>query len=242
MKAIYWVIAVAVVSVTVFIYLVLGDSQKTVPKIKVSYFTNETEIASSITKILSQELVKTSHFWVGIEPEKLEQLNVVVSLKQELAKLKPLQRVIVDEELKLPKNWLEQLQATDSINFKENIQSTGELLKSLEEKNSGYFFVTANIYSNPFIKENPLNKIKKEYQIHPTTFSMAYFPIAADDEKNMLFPCNAEDHSGTSAWACMVSNKARFSRRKIDLKNEKPWISLMDLIGEKDYMILLKKR
>ena len=57
----------------------------------------------------------------------------------------------------------------------------------------------------------------------------------------MLFPCVTEDHAGTALWGCTVVNKARFTRRKIDTKNTKPWIGLMDLTGENDYMLLLKK-
>ncbi len=242
MKAIYWVITVVVVSVGVFIYLVLGDSQQTVPKIKLSYFTDETEIATSVTKILSQDLQKAHFFWMGIEPEKTEQFAVIVSLKQQLEKTKNFKHIILDEELKFSKEWQDLLHVTEVVKLKESLNSTGEMLSAHEKKGQDYIFITANIYSTPLIKENQLNQIKKQYHIQPTTFSLAYFPVDAPDEKNMLFPCSAEDHSGASAWSCLVSNRSRFSRRKIDFKNTKNWLGLMDLIGENDYMILLKKK
>ncbi len=242
MKSIYWVIAVVAFSVSVFIYLLLGDAQKTVPKIKLSYFESETEVAESVTKILSQVLENRSSFWVGVEPGRNEQLEVAFQLMQQLQKVKPFSKVLVDEELSLSKEWLEKFSATDSVAVKNNLDSTGEMLAALEKSSQPYIVITANIYSAPTIIGNQIHKLKEKYLIKPTTFSLAYFPVTAEEEKNMMFPCRTEDHAGTAGWGCTVANKARFTRRKIDFKNTKPFIGLMDLIGEQDYMILLKKK
>ena len=242
MKTIYWVIAVVVVSVSGFIFLLLGDAQKTVPKIKLSYFGTEAEIADSVTKILSQALQKKSFFWIGIEPDKSEQLEFVLQLKKSLEKNKPFSKVIIDQELKLPLEWLQKFNATDSVAIKSNLTSTGEMLSFLEKNNESYVVITASIYSTPAIVGNQIYQLKEKFQIKPTTFSLAFFPTTTDEEKLMLFPCQTEDHSGTSAWGCEVANKSRFTRRKVDFKNTKPWVGLMDLVGEQDYMILLKKK
>ncbi len=242
MKAIYWVIGVAVVGITLFIYVLLGDMQKTVPKIKLSYFKDEQEIAQSINKILYPEIVKNSSFWVGVEPEKPEQLQVILQLKEDLEKIKPFTTVILDSELKLSKEWTEKLKAVEVVSIKENLQAAADLLIKLEKNNENYFLITANIYSNSMIKKNQIHQIKELQPIRPMTFSFAYFPIKTELEKNMLFSCDTEDHAGISDWSCAVANKARFSRRRIDANNPKAWIGLMDLIGEKDYMILLYKK
>lgn len=242
MKTIYWVIGVVAVSVSVFIYLLLGDAQKTVPKIKVSYFDNETEIAEAVTQILSQVLSTRSTFWIGVEPGHNEQLEVALQLKQRLQKAKPFTKVIVDEELSLSKDWLEKFEATDSVAIKNNLSSTGTMLAELEKSNQPYVIITANIYATPSIMGNSIHKMKEKFSIKPTTFSLAFFPTVAAEEKDMVFPCRTEDNAGTAGWGCIVANKARFTRRKIDPQNQKSWVGLMDLIGEQDYMILLKKR
>ncbi len=243
MKTIYWVIAVVAVSLSVFIYVMLGDAQKTVPKIKLSYFATEGEIAESITKILSQTLQQRSGFWIGIEPEKTEQIEVALQLKQQLEKTKTFTKVIVDQELNLSKEWLEKFKATDVIAVKNNMDAVGEVLNGLEANAQPYILITAAIYSTPLIVANQIHKLKTKYPaIKPTTFSLAYLPTTPEDEKFMLFQCNTEDHSGTAAWGCAVVNKARFTRRKIKKDNIKDWIGLMDLIGEQDYMVLLKKK
>lgn len=242
MKAIYWVLGVSVIAVGVFIFLFLGDAQKSLPKIKLSYFVDEKEIALSITKILAQEIAKQNVFWIGVEPEKVEQLEVALQLKKQLEKEKPFRTVIVDQELHLKKEWLENFGAVETVMIKENISSVGELLSELEKRNERYFLLTASIYSTPMIKQNQIHQMKAIKLIQPMTFSFAYFPIFADLEANMLFPCNTEDHAGTSDWGCAVANKSRFMRRRIEQKNPKSWIGAMDLIGEKDYMLLLYKK
>jgi hypothetical protein len=242
MKSVYWVVGVAVIGVGVFIYLLLGDTQKTIPKIQLSYFIDEKEIAESVVKRLDQEISQHNFFWVGIEPDKTEQLEVALQLKNEIQKKKAFKTVIIDQELGLKKEWLEKFQAVEITSIKENIKDVSALLASLEKTHQPYFVLTAAIYSTPLILKNQIHQMKEMNSIKPMTFSFAYFPVRAELEKAMLFPCNTEDHAGVSEWGCTVANKSRFIRRKVNEKNEKPWVGSMDLIGETDYMLLLYKK
>lgn len=242
MKAIYWVVGVSLSGIGIFIYLLLGDSQKSVPKIKLSYFIDEKEIAESIVKRLDQEISKANAFWVGVEPGKAEQLEVALQLKNEFEKKQAFITVIVDQELDLSKEWYEKFKTVETVALKANAKDLVQLLGDLEKNNQRYFLLTAAIYSTASIKKNQIHQMKEVKPIHPMTFSLAYFPIRAELEGQMVFPCRTEDHSGTADWGCAVANKSRFIRRKIDEKNEKPWIGAMDLIGEKDYMVLLYKK
>jgi hypothetical protein len=242
MKAIYWVIAVAVVGIVSFIYILLGDTQKTIPKIKLSYFVDEKEIAQSIDKRLAQEIAQNNFFWIGVEPGKTEQLEVVLKMKAELEKTKPFRTVILDKELELPQAWIEKFKAIEVVSVKESLSAMGELFAQFEKNKERYLLITASLYSSPLVKKNQLNQMKEKYKIWPMTFSLAYFPVTAELEKEMLFPCLTEDHSGVSDWGCVVVNKVCFTRCKVDEQNPKAWIGLMDLIGEKDYMVLLRKK
>ncbi len=242
MKAIYWVIGVTVVAVGVFIFLLLGDTQKTIPKIQLSYFVDEKEIAESIQKRLDQEISKSNSFWIGLEPGRDEQLEVALQLKQQLEKSAPFQTVILDQELNLRKEWVEKFKVVETIGIKENFQSVVALLADMEQKNQRYLVITASIYATPLIKKNQIHQMKEIKPIQPMTFSFAFFPVRSELESSMLFGCNTEDHAGVSDWGCAVANKARFVRRKISEKNPKPWIGIMDLIGEKDYMLMLYRK
>ncbi|OFZ28738.1 MAG: hypothetical protein A2622_06550 [Bdellovibrionales bacterium RIFCSPHIGHO2_01_FULL_40_29] len=243
MKAIYWVIGASIVALGIFISVSLDSAQRTVPKIKLSYFADEVEIAQNVLKRLQLEIGQNPFYWVGVEPDKTEQIAVVVQIKNEIEKLNgPFVEVIADSELKLSAENMKLLGVTQNVFIKENIINVGEVLTKLEQQNKKYFLVTASLYTNTFIKENPTSILKKNNSIKPMTVSMAYFATNPEQEKNILFPCDTEDKSGTSAWGCVIVTKARSVRRKYEKQNIKPWVGLMDLTGGNDYMLLIQKK
>lgn len=242
-KTLIWIATVSIVAVGFFIYVLLGDAQKTIPKIKLSYFVSETEIAESVEKRLSQDLQKAKNFWVGLEPEKPEQIEVALQLKNQFEKKTPFTVVIIDQELGLSKEWIEKFKATEVVALKNSLAQVAPLLADLEIKGTPYFLLTASIYSNPLIKKNQINQIKEQHPtVKPFTFSFGYFPLTQDQERNSIFKCSTDDHSGVSEWTCAVVNKARLIRRRYDDKIQKPWVGAMDLVGENDYMLILNKK
>ena len=243
MKALYWFLAAAVVGFLVYICIWLGDTQKTVPKITLSYFADGTEIAQAVEKRLDQEIGQNSFFWIGVEPEKTDQLSVVTALKSIFEKKNgAFAEVIVDSELKLPEDFIKSLQTTQNIQLKENLDTVGPVLEKLEQDKKRYLFVTASIYSNSFTKQNQIHQLKEKYKINPMTISLGYFSISTADENEATFRCSTEDKSGSSDWGCALVNKSRIVRRKYSEKSPKPWSGVMDLTGEKDYMFLLRKK
>lgn len=243
MKALFWVIGVSIVALGLFISVFLGDAQKTVPKITLSYFATEHEVAESVLKRLDQEVGQNKFFWIGIEPDKSGQLDIVQAVKQQIEKkIGPFDQIIIDEELKLSETFLAQIGKTQTVFLKENLQSVGEVLAKLEQENKKYLFVTAAVYSNSFIKDNQIHLLKEKFKIKPMTISLGYYAANAEEEKDILFPCSTEDKSGTSNWGCAILNKARGTRRKFKFDVQKAWSGLMDLTGEDDYMLLLRKK
>lgn len=242
MKPIYWISSISTIAIGIFIYLFLGDAQKTVPKIKLSYFVDEKEVAKSVITRLSQELNQSRYYWIGIEPEKSEQLEVLNQLILAIQEKTKIQKIILDEDLKFSEEWKQKIRATETIKIKENWEQVAEIISSIESKSENYILITASIYSTTAILKNPIHFIKEKFKTQPTTFSFAYMPLDLEDEKNMLFPCATEDYTGTSSWGCLVASKARATRRKIKLDIPKSWIGMMDLTGETDYMLLLRKK
>ena len=239
----FWVIGVIAASMVIFVYIVVSDSPRTLPKIDLSYFSDEQEVAQSVTKRLSQEISASNNsYWIGLEPEKPEQTEIAVKLKEALEKNSPFQKVIVDEELLLKDPDLQRLGATEHLLLKENITGLGKDLASYEKNKVPYLVITAAIYSTSLLPGNPIRNLKEKFSIKPITFSLGYFAVDQKDETNLLFPCNSEDHSGIKDWGCFVTSKARSVRRKLNSKNQKAWVGLMDLSGENDYIILLKKK
>lgn len=243
MKLFYWVLGVVIAGAAVTLYFVLGDTQKTLPKITLSYFESPEEIASSVGKSLPSEIEKNKNYFIGFEPDKANELPVIKAIQSGIEKVNgPFSTVIIDKELDLKPEQLKDWPNSEVILVKENLDQLGDRLSTLEKENKNYLVITAAIYTNSFIKKNQIHQLKEKYKIQPMTFSIAYFPTNAEAEKNMLFPCSTENYAGTTEWGCAVVNKARYTRRKINPRNTKPWIGLMDLTGEKDYMLLLEER
>lgn len=242
MKPLFWIIGVSVVALGLFISIMLGDAQKTVPKIKLSYFATETEIAQSVLKRLDQEIGQNKFFWIGIEPDKSEQLNVVTAVKQQIEnKNGAFDAIIVDSELQASEDFKKAIGQTEAIFLKENVKSVGDALAKLESENKKYLLVTAAIYSNSLIHANQIHQLKEQFKINPMTISLGYYSAKPEEEKKNLFACDTEDKSGTSNWGCAVVSKSRNTRRKFEFENTKAWAGVMDLTGEKDYMLLLRK-
>lgn len=238
----YWVIGVITVSMVFFVYLLLSDAPRTLPKISLSYFVDENEVVDSIEKRLHLELLDANQFWIGIEPDKKEQILVTQKLINALSKKTPFQKIIADKELQLTNDELKQLGVNDVIAVKEEIYKLGDLIQKYQLEKTPYVLITAAIYSTSLLPGNPIHKLKSKSPVSATTFSMAYFTVSLEDEKNLLFKCNTEDYSGIKDWGCFVVNKSRTVRRKLKLQNPKPWLGLMDMSGERDYIVLLKKK
>jgi hypothetical protein len=240
--ALFWVLSVVVVSIAVFVYFIRQEPETSQIIIPTTSYVDEAEIVNAVTSLASEDIKQNTSYWIGIEPEKEEQLDVIVELKKAIEKTQKLDKLILDQELSLPADIQAQIGNPEVISLKANIFLIGEKLAELEKKKIGYLLITASIYSNSFLKKNPIDVMKEKFGINPLTFSLAYFPAELKDEKNMLFPCLTEDRSGTADWGCVVVNTARTSRRKIQKDSPKPWIGLMNKANKKDYFVLLKRK
>lgn len=239
MKPLYFVIAACVVGLGLFLSVFLGDAQKTLPKIKLSYFSSTDEVSEAVEHILQQEMLNEKSFWVGVEPEKKLHVELAASLVKSIEQRNgKFDMIFVDEELKLPPEQMQLFPNATPITLREKWGDFAEQIQTLNDKK--YFVLTASIYTTTFLKQNPIAKIKEKNQIKPFTFSTGYFSANTEDEKNGLFPCaSAEDRTGINEWGCAMVNKSRSQRRRIE-DTKKPIMGLMDLTGEKDYMILIR--
>lgn len=243
-KPLLFTLLLALVAAAAVIYFSGGEAQKTVPKIRLSYFKDNAEFASTIKENLQAEIGKAKYFWIGYEPEKENQFDLTNQIKLEIEKQNgAFDIIVIDKELTLGDEKENFLGKTHEIPLKEGYNEAAELIKANKDKK--ILFITAAIYSTNLIQNNPHGKIKELTQLQPTVFSLGYFPALTEEEGNTLFKCDTEDKTGTSPWACAVINKARTIRRRIDITKLKaeppPRLGLMDVSGESDYMVLVRK-
>lgn len=240
-KVIYYIAAVFLAGILGLVYFGSDHAEKTEPKVKLSYFKSNLELAESIHSTLQPEMKQQKHFWFGIEPGAPQELDIYKELKALIEKENgPFEIVYVDQELKLPPGDTSLFGSPTPRLIKENWHEVAADIQKNADKN--LLIITASIYSTNVIEENPLNKIKTLSGIKPITFSMGYFATTPEEERNNVFPCRTDDKEGVASWGCLVVNKARAQRRKIDMSklNDSMKPGLMDLTGEKAYMILVR--
>lgn len=238
MKPILYASIVFIFALGVLIYSQLGSAQKTVPKIKLSYFQDTDQYAQAIISRLQQEILNEKSFWFGVEPEKPQHLNLAIALKNKIEKQNgKFDFIFVDHELNLKPEQLSEIANAEQILVRDEWPALADRIQSLNDKK--YFLITAAIYSTSFILENPIHKIKNKNQSQIMTFSSGYFSSDVGDEQNGVFRCSTDDKEGISAWGCAVVNKSRAQRKKLNTE-KKLLAGVMDLTGEKDYMILVR--
>lgn len=241
-KTLYYIIFVFSLGLGALVYFTLNQTAKTVPRITLSYFKDTQEVAGAIGLRLQQELLDEKHIWLGVEPEKPLFLNVVESIKQNFEKNHGVfDKIFIDSELGIKPDQLSFYNQAEVVQVKMDWPTLSQKIQTLKDQK--VLVVTAAIYSTNLLKQNPIDKLKSVVGVQPTTFSMGYFSINSQDEKNNLFPCDTEDKEGIKDWGCAVLNKARSQRRKVNLKKideQQLLVGVMDLTGQKDYMLLLR--
>lgn len=237
-----WVFTVVAASIGLFVYMVRQDQTATLDtRITLSHYADEAALAEDI-RAQAKELMAANHIWLGVEPNRMEQIDFVITLKQRLEKERPFAHVIVDSELQLKPETVKKLAAGDVVPLKENLYEVGEKLAQLEKNGISYLVVTAAIYSTSTLPRNPLDVLKTQFALNPATLSLAYFPVTAENEKNMVFPCRtADDHTGTAPWGCLVVNKSRLLRKKIRADKNEPWVGYMESSSPRDYVLVIHK-
>ena len=242
-KASYYMAAVFLAGVLALIYLSQSQTQPAEPKIKLSYFKTNLDVAESIAGVLKHDLKTENQYWFGIEPGAARELEIFKDLKALIEKQQgSFDFVFLDQELKLSE--------TDKSLFGDPLvqeirDDWGGMARQLQaHADKKILVITAAIYSTNLISANPISKIKTATKTNPVTISMGYFAIKPTDEKNIIFPCMTDDKEGISGWGCLLVNKARSQRRRVDMsKTDAPSsmiTGLMDLTGEKDYMVLVR--
>ncbi len=244
LKAAHYMAAVFIVGIIALVYFSQGQTQESEPKIKLSYFKTNTEVAEAVYSVLTQDQMhKQNQYWFGVEPTAAGQLSIYKDIKSMIEKENgPFEKVYVDQELKLTPEEKNLLGATAVWEIKEDWGGVAKDLQANADKK--VLVITAAIYSTNMIKQNPIFKMKESNQISPVTLSMGFFAAKTQEESKNIFRCVTDDAEGVSGWGCVVINKARGQRRKIDITKIDPPSSLitglMDKTGDKDYMILVR--
>ncbi|RYZ81626.1 MAG: hypothetical protein EOP06_23180 [Proteobacteria bacterium] len=236
MKYIYWICASIVLLSGIGFSVYFGVQPKSIPKITYSHFETPSKLADAIVLRMNQELKGMPLVFLGVMPGRTQDLEVWKSfLQQSHIPGMQYQALVVDPDLP---GAVEAFPGAVKIDLQRETERFIEGAKKAREQGLRMAVIVPTIYSSQILKDNPVSTIKKTSDLQPASFSLVGFPRNADQEKTQDLPClmGPGDRKGTGDIGCVVQNKARLIYRK----KSKPamYEGLMDLVGERDYLIL----
>ena len=237
----YWLLFALVLGAGLTATIYFGLQPRPVPKIQISKFQSDLELANSLVMRLNEEIKDSRVIFLGVQPERPDQLKVWQAfLKQSLPPEMQYSVVVLDQYLPNPELFPE----AERFDTKEQAQALFSGIQQALQSGKRVAVIVPNIYSVQKVAGNLVNRLSELLQpenkpeILPTSLSLADFPRDRSEERSMVQPCVVEgvDETGYGPWGCMVLQAARANYRKRFEKGQ--WIGLVNLIGLRDYMVL----
>jgi len=193
-------------------------------------------MSDAIILRLNQEIKGAPLLMLGVMPGRKMDLEVWKAFleQSQMPELK-YQALIVDPGLPFVK---EMFPSAVTLDIKNELDRFIEGAKNARAQGLRMAVIVPSVYASQRLLGNPADRIRKESDLAPMSFSIMGFPRTPEQEANMEIKCvmGSNDRDGIGAMGCMAEKKARLIYRK----KSKPgfYEGLMDLVGERDYLVL----
>jgi hypothetical protein len=236
MKYLYGIIAAVVLLTGVGFSVYFGIQPKSIPKITYSHFSEPAKMSDAIILRLNQEIKGAPLLLLGVMPGRKMDLEVWKAfLEQSQIPEIQYQALVVDPELPFA---AEMFPSAVKIDIRTDLERLIEGAKKAREQGLRMAVIVPSVYASQRLQNNPADRIRKETDLAPMSFSIMGFPRSPEQEANMDIKCvmGSNDRDGVGAMGCMAEQKARLVYRK----KSKPgfYEGLMDQVGERDYLVL----
>jgi hypothetical protein len=236
MKYIYWICAALVLIAGLGASVYFGIQPKTLPKITYSHFEQPSKLADAIILRMNQELKTYPLIMLGVMPGRAYDLEVWKAfLAQSSIPGVQYQALVIDPELP---GVAAMFPSAVQIDIRKEMDRFIEGAKNARSQGIRMAVILPSIYASQILKENPTSLIIRTTDLRPASFSITGFPRSPEQEQKQDLRCvmGPADTESTGALGCVAQNSARTAYRK---KSEAgKYEGLMDLVGERDYLIL----
>jgi hypothetical protein len=192
--------------------------------------------AHSTLSRLREQLQNSSLVLFGIEPEESEHLKVLHHLLHDPDGLR-FDHVIADQYLQAKELFPE----AEEMDTQESLSLLLEELAPRLGQKQKVAIILPTVYSSQLIPGNMASLLKQQLHFDPISLSMVTFPRSRSEEKKMRFPCSVKDvdQTGLGELGCAIVQAARplYSQKM----TSGSLIGLINQVGEKDYLVLLRK-
>lgn len=234
-KTIYFTLAGLVVATGMGIVIFFGLQPRSIPKVDFSQFENARGLGEATVRRLPLEIKAAPLLFVGVWPGKPENVE---ALKGFIDSLKDPELhydvTVIESRLEGFEGW-----EGERMNLSEEMPRFAGGIKTALEQNKRVLVISPTAFSSQLLAVNVPMRLKSEYGIDATSFSIAPFPLSRVEEKSFPLICetNNKDEAAMGVLGCAVVQKARSMYRK--KKDPKKYSGAVAQVGLHDYLMLL---
>lgn len=239
MKYVYWICAVVVIGLGIFFAMNVSIQPKAIPKIKFSQVEVPEDFGKAVFETLRHEVKQAPFILWGVTPNYIEDMELVRGFMEANQDAGSIYDVIVVEP-ELP--YVELFASNMRIDTKNEMDRFANGVKEALAEGHRVVAIVPNIYSSKLIPGNPADRLRKDYGLEVTSFSVSKFASTKEQEAEFEPACVIEpqkDLSKLGAFGCMVQEIGRKTYRK-KIENNK-FSGLMEMTGAGDYLILFNR-
>lgn len=239
MKYIYWVGAVVVIGLGIFFAMNVSVQPKTISKIPFSQVEVPEDFGKAVFEILRSEVKQAPFILWGVTPNYIEDMELVRGFMEANQEAGYIYDVIVVEP-ELP--YVELFSSNMRIDTKNEMERFASGVKEALAEGHRVVAIVPNIYSSKLIPGNPVDRLRNDYGLEVTSFSVSKFASTKEQEAEFEPPCVLEpqkDFSKLGVFGCMVQEIGRKTYRQ-KIENNK-FSGLMEMTGAGDYLILFNR-
>lgn len=236
LKRIYWTVLGLVCLAGIGAMVYLGIQPRPIEKISLSKFDNPKIMANAVLLRLRQELQLSPVIVIGVQPQHIEQLEVLREF---------LNNNREDESLAFQKIYRDSSVNSDLfpeaevVHFQDEFANRLEEIKSFLDKSQRVLIIAPTTFTAQVIPSSLTFFLNKNLTVKQKALSLSMidFPRNREEEKNFEFPCVVEgvDQSGLGPFGCLLLQSSRSKYRKRFQQGEK--IGFVNQIGQSDYLI-----
>ncbi|NUN06012.1 MAG: hypothetical protein HUU57_09635 [Bdellovibrio sp.] len=239
MKYLYWIGAVAVISLGIYFAANFSIQPESIPKIKFSQFKAPEDLGKNLYESLRLEVREAPLLLFGVTPNAIDDMELVRGFHEANQEPGSKYDMIVVEPM-LP--YVELFDSSMRIDIKEEMSRFVEGVQKARAEGLRVLVIVPNIYSSQLLQKNPANRLKADYKLDFVSLTVSKFPMTREQELSFEPKCAYEegkDIAGTGVLGCMIQTLARRTYRKKLEPNQ--YSGMAEQTGPKDYLILLNR-
>lgn len=239
MKYTYWIGAIIVLGLGIYLSTAIQVHPETHTKVKFSQVSTPEEFGQTVLAQLNQEIKTAPVVLLGVTPNRIEDVELWRGFLN--ANQQPgMKYDVVIVEPNLP--YVELFEASLRVDIKNEMGRFVEGLNKARAEGLRVAVVVPNIYSSQLLLKNPVARLISEFKLNVLSLTVSKFPVTREQEAAFEPACIIEegkDREGTGPLGCAIQNMARKTYRQ---KLEPNKLSgMMDQVNPNDFLILFNR-